>query len=168
MMIIIHHSATEDDATPEEIAAINKQKLWDPYYKSDDPDPYLKGLEPHTGHSIGGKETFICYHHLVYWDGRVTTELQPLIYINGRWYIDMVVWHAGNMVVNCCSISICMVGNFDEKPPPASQIEAAQKLINYYKLFNPNVVVLPHRRIVDLRTDCPGNTWDQWGPLLEK
>jgi len=167
LMVIIHHSFGKKDATADDIEKINKDKIWDPYYQSNDPDPYLKGLEPHTGYCVNGKERFICYHHLVYWDGRITTELQPLINIDGRWYIDTVVWHAGDMTSNRCGISICLVGDFTKNPPAAAQLKAVKGLIAYYKQFNQNLEVLPHKEVCQRITDCPGDTWDLWGPQLK-
>ncbi|MDD5146720.1 MAG: peptidoglycan recognition family protein [Candidatus Pacebacteria bacterium] len=166
LTIVVHHSETKSDATPDEIAQIHKNNLWIPCYQNpNDNDPYVFGLEPHSGHCINGRETFCCYHHLIYPDGKITTELQALTKINDVWFIDMVGWHAGDWAINNQSIAICLIGDYTYADPSETQVKALIGLINYYKMFNPNVAVVPHKK-VSRRTICPGNHWFGWEPSI--
>jgi hypothetical protein len=126
-MIVIHHSATKPDATPDDIEAIQKERLYAPRYRSNSNSPFVKGLPVHSGHVINGKERFIGYHHLVYADGKVTTELSPLMKVDGVWHVDHVAWHAGKWSTNCRSVAICLVGDFTEKEPPEAQLQSTKK-----------------------------------------
>lgn len=166
-LIVIHHSATSPDVTAESISESQKTRLYAPRYKSGNNDPYVKGLPPHSGHVINdGEETFIGYHHLVYPDGMVTTELSPLVKINGQWFVDMVGWHSGDWDVNCRSIGICLVGDFTDEKPPEKQLSLAATLIAHYKDYNPDLDVQPHKAFS--ATECPGNTWPSWRNKIMK
>lgn len=165
-LIVIHHSATGPETKAESIDEGQRQRLYAGLYKSTNDDPFVQGLEPHSGHVVGGKERFIGYHHLVYADGTVTTELQPLIKKDDTWYVDMVGWHCGNWEANCRSLGICLVGDFTDHEPPTKQIEAAKSLIAHYKTLMPNLQVKPHHAFV--ATECPGKTWDSWGKRLSE
>jgi hypothetical protein len=158
-LIVIHHSATAPNITAESISASIKERLYIPRYRSEDRDPYVRGLPVHSGHVINGKETFIPYHHLVYPDGKITTELRAL---QGRgnvtWYVDQVGWHAGNWDVNCRSIAICLTGDFTGEEPPEKQVKATLKLIDYYRTYNGKLDVKPHGHFKN--TACPGKAWD--------
>ncbi len=163
--IVIHHSATGADATADDIEKIQKFRLYAPRYKSKSDDPFVnevdgKSLPIHSGHVIDGKERFIGYHHLVYADGKVTTEMSPLAKIDDKWYIDHVGWHAGNWSVNCRSVAICLVGNFSEKEPPDAQLHATAGLVVHYRGFNSKLTVKSHGEITN--TECPGKTWRIW------
>lgn len=157
-LIVIHHSATAPNIAAESISASIKERLYVPRYRSEDRDPYVKGLPVHSGHVINGKETFIPYHHLVYPDGKITTELRALVSQGNAWHIDHVGWHAGNWEVNCRSIAICLTGDFTKEEPAEKQVEATLKLIGYYKTYNPKLDVKPHGHFKN--TACPGKAWD--------
>jgi len=157
--IVIHHSATDKDATSGQIEEIQKKNLYTSRYQSAI-DPFVKGLPPRSGHVVNGKERFIGYHHLVYHDGRVTTELSPLVKVNDVWHIDHVAWHAGKWDVNCSSVSICLVGDFSEKEPPEKQLFAIAGLLAHYRTINPMVKITGHKN--HAKTECPGETWPLW------
>lgn len=167
--LIIHHSVTTADASPEEIEGYTR-RLYTGRYSLDAQaaggnDPYVKGLPIHSAHVVDGKERFISYHHLVYPDGRVTTELQPVINIKDEWWVDMVGWHVGQWTINCESLGICLVGNYTASDPPEKATAALACLIAYYKTLSPSLVVEPHKQY--RATECPGNTWDSWRKKLE-
>lgn len=164
--IVIHHSDTNSNASPEEIEAIHIETLYKPRYRMEVDDPYLFNLPLHSGHIVNGKETFIGYHYLVYPDGRIITTLSPLIKIDDKWYIDHVAWHAGNWKANCRSIAICLLGNFNNVQPTERQITAVRALVRYYYNFNPALTVEPHKKF-NPRKDCPGFTWDQWKEKIQ-
>jgi len=168
--IVIHHSATDKNTTAAEIEKIQKERLYAPRYKSASKTPFVKGLPMHSGHVVNGKERFIGYHHLVYHDGKVTTELSPLRKKDDKWYVDHVAWHAGNWNVNCSSVAICLIGNFSEefeedgeekiRQPSDAQFRATAGLIAYYRTINPKVTITGHSD--HRKTDCPGLTWPLW------
>jgi hypothetical protein len=135
-------------------------------YRSADPEPFVKGLPVHSSHVVNGEETFIAYHHLVYPDGRVTTELSPLQRIGDSWYIDQVGWHAGDWDTNCKSIGVCLIGNFNKAEPPEAQLQATKKLAAYYRQFNPKLRITSHKSD-QVKTDCPGLTWSKWRRKIE-
>lgn len=165
-LVVVHHSAGPADQPVEEIEADHLARLYGGRYKGTWDDPYVVGLEPHSGHVVNGKETFIGYHHLVYPDGRILNTLSPLINTNGVWYIDHVGWHAGNWKDgNCPGVAICLIGDYTDSVPPAKQLNAVKKLIGYYKQFNQNLTVEPHNHF-NPRTACPGKKWKLWAPQI--
>lgn len=163
--IVVHHSATGNDTTTDQIEDIQKDRLYAPRYRSESKSPFVKGLPVHSGHVINGKERFIGYHHLVYSDGKVTTELSSLVKIKDTWHIDHVGWHAGNWVVNCSSVAICLIGDFSEREPPEAQLRATAGLIVHYRTFNPKATVTSHGD--HAKTECPGKTWPSWKKKLQ-
>lgn len=159
-IIVIHHTADSPSATADSIDEAQKGRLYEPRYRSENNDPYVKELIPQSGHVIDGKERFIGYHHLVYADGKVTTELSPLVKIDNKWYVDHVGWHAGKWSVNCRSVAICLVGDFSDKEPPDAQLRATAGLILHYRTFNAKATVTGHGDHAN--TECPGKTWRTW------
>lgn len=157
-LIVIHHSATGPTVTADSISNSQRERLYVPRYRSESQTPYVKGLPVHSGHVVNGKETFIGYHHLVYPDGRITTELSPLTRVKGVWHVDMVGWHAGNWDANCRSIGICLVGDFTKEEPPEAQVAATLKLIAYYHTLVSKLDVKPHNHFK--ATECPGRAWN--------
>lgn len=164
--VVVHHSATAKQATSGEIERIQISRLYESRYKSDNNDPYIKGLPTSSGHVVNEKETFIGYHHLVYQNGQITTELSPLIKIDGVSYIDHVAWHAGDWGVNCRSLAICLVGDFSDEEPSEAQLRALAGLIVYYKMINTDLKVTAHSD--HKATECPGKTWPLWSPKVFK
>lgn len=163
--IVIHHSATSSDTTADQIEDIQKERLYAPRYRSESKSPFVKGLPVHSGHVVNGKERFTGYHHLVYSDGKVTTELSALVKIKDTWYIDHVGWHAGKWGVNCSSVAICLVGDFSEKEPLEAQLKATAGLVAHYRTFNPKATMTSHGD--HAKTECPGKTWPLWKRKLE-
>lgn len=166
--IVFHHSGSEVELTGTQVSDIHRQTVYEPVYQLEDNDPYVKGLPVHSGHTIvrDGKpvETFCGYHHLIYRDGTVTTELLTIIQINERWWVVHIGWHCGNWPANCRSLGICFIGNLDNHPPSDAQIKAGKGLIAYYRSLVPNLVVSRHNQYKN--TNCPGTTWPQWWPSL--
>lgn len=161
-LIVVHHSATTSTVTAEQLSISTKERLYVPRYRSEDRDPYVKGLPVHSGHVVNGKETFIPYHHLIYPGGKITTELAALHGGKGAWHILHVGWHAGNWNVNCRSVALCLIGDFTKEEPSTKQIASTVKLVTYYRTYNPKAAVKPHSHFRP--TECPGKAW----PAIEK
>ena len=159
--VVIHHSAGPNNVTVAEINQGCKESLYAKRYASGNNDPYVKGLEPHSGHMVNGQESFLPYHYIVYPDGTTKKGLSPLISINGVWYVDQVGWHAGNWEINCQSLAILLIGDYSNATPPPAQIKAVKKIINGLKFFNPELEVAPHYQF-NSQTNCPGSTFEQW------
>lgn len=158
--LVIHHSATNKEATAADIEKIQQERLYAPRYKSKSKQPFVRGLPVHSAHVVNGKERFIGYHHLIYHDGKVTTELSPLKKVGEQWVIDHVAWHAGNWDVNCSSVAICLIGDFSENEPPEKQLKATAGLLAHYRTINPKVTITSHGD--HTKTECPGKTWRLW------
>ncbi|MFA5009425.1 MAG: peptidoglycan recognition family protein [Candidatus Paceibacterota bacterium] len=160
-IVVIHHSEGPSNVTVAEINQGCKESLYARRYASGNNDPYVKGLEPHSGHMINGQESFLPYHYIVYPDGTIKKGLNALTSINGVWYVDQVGWHAGNWEVNCKSLSILLIGDYSNATPPSAQLKAVKKIITGLKFFNPNLEVAPHYQF-NSQTNCPGWPFEQW------
>ncbi|MDD4409897.1 MAG: peptidoglycan recognition family protein [Candidatus Pacebacteria bacterium] len=154
--IIIHHTGGSTDQSLGEIEAINKER-YIARYNSSDNDPYVKGLEPHSGHMVNGKETFMPYHYMIYENGTVLEWLNPLIKEEGAWYVDNVAWHAGNWTTNCESLSVCLIGNYTANYPTEKQLQSLKNVIADLKGYNPKADVLPHKALI-----VPGSKYGEW------
>ena len=108
-------------------------------FNSSNNDPYVKGLEPHSGHVFNNEETYLVYHYVIYEDGKIVQTLNPLVKIQNDWYIDQVAWHAGNWTDNCRSVSICLISN--DSKISKTQEESLNLLIETAKKINPNLQV---------------------------
>ena len=73
-----------------------------------------------------------------------------------RWREQLIGAHAGIAVYNQHGIGICLVGNFEHKPPTATQVQALKQVVSYlteeYGISAEHVVL--HRYIK--ATVCPG------------
>ena len=69
--------------------------------------------------------------------------------------------HCREYEMNRRSIGICLVGNFDETPPPPEQWNCAVSLVkSMMRIFKiPPVMVYGHRELTPYKT-CPGHLFD--------
>lgn len=125
---IVHHSATPRDlAKNKTITSFNKTHK-----------ERLHAKKNKLGYHIA-------YHYLIFSDGEI-------LQTRG---IDEIGYHASNWEVNKESISVCLIGNFDEEKPTEAQLNSLKKLSlelkEKYKLKN----VFGHRHIISYKS-CPG------------
>ena len=160
-LVIIHHSDGPANVTIAEINAGCKEVLYVKRYNSGDTDPYVKGLSPHSGHMVNGAESFLPYHYIVYPDGKVVYGLKSLVMKNGVWYVDQVGWHVGNWDANCRSVSILLMGDYDNGTPPAQQLATTKEIVSSLKHFNRNLKIAPHYAY-NSQSNCPGFNFQQW------
>ncbi len=78
-------------------------------------------------------------------------------------------FHAGSIYApgdeNYWSVGIALLGNFTRLHPPQIQQDAARWLVAYLKEYlaeNPIDDVLGHRDMPGGRTQCPGNSYQEW------
>jgi hypothetical protein len=157
--IVIHDGGYPNLSVNENLVQLEtvfKKNLYERRYNSGDNDPYVKGLPPHSGHLYNGRETFLPFHVIIFPDGTVVRPLKALEYKNDGWYVDEVAWHAGDWDVNCRSISICIVGNFESGGMPTdAQMKAVKAEIKRLKQFNSKAKVTPHYQY-NSQINCPG------------
>ena len=126
--IVIHHTATPS-ATPRGIDRFHREQR----------------------HMENG----MAYHFLI-GNGRGMGDGE--VYIGERWKKQIQGGHLASEQLNMSSIGICLVGNFEAKPPTASQMKSLQALIR--KLLQQTglsqTAVTTHRGIHPRHTSCPG------------
>ena len=165
--LIVHHTETSGDATPEELSRIMK-RLYRAVYEDEKPkNPYAYGLPMHSAHVLGGKETFSAYHFLIYPSGEIKTTLVPHRKIGDKWYVDMIGWGAGQWGVNCRAIQIALVGDYSKNPPSKEALESLAKLVAHYRKLIPSVIITSHRAVRPQPTDCPGEWWKGWRETIK-
>jgi N-acetylmuramoyl-L-alanine amidase len=128
--IVLHHSAT-DGGSVESIDAVHRRQ------KDAAGNPWL-GIGYHfvvgNGHGMG--------------DGEIRSTF--------RWQKQLAGAHAGRREENEHGIGICLIGNFDRRPPTEKQIAAARVLVKTlaarYHIARGRV--LRHRDVA--ATLCPG------------
>ena len=101
-------------------------------------------------------ENGLAYHFVI---GNGVRTKDGEIYIGPRWKKQLDGGHLHSVLQNRTSIGICLVGDFNKRPPSAAQLEAARALVAYLMgrcdLSKHSVVT--HRQINDRPTQCPGS-----------
>ena len=130
--IILHHSLTKDGATVN-WTAIRK------WHKGENPD------SPHKWDDIG-------YHYGI---ELVGDNYEILL---GRLMTEVGAHTRGQ---NRSSVGICLVGNFDDVPPPRRQWDLAIRLVKSLCeiLYITGRSVYGHREFASYKS-CPGNAFD--------
>lgn len=140
--IIIHHSAT----------------------------PVDDALNMHKVHLARGMKNGLAYHFVISNGSRKARDGE--IYLSNRWKGQLDGGHVKKLAWNRTSIGICLIGNFQIRPPTSKQLSALEGLCEYlikqcklqvndvttHTLFHPNHTVCPgkyfslsglRRRLVD-------------------
>ena len=140
--IILHHSATPIDD------AVNMHKV----------------------HLARGMKNGLAYHFVISNGSRKARDGE--IYLSNRWKGQLDGGHVKKHSANQTSIGICLIGNFEIRPPTSKQLTALEGLCEYlmkrcnirvndvttHTLFHPKHTVCPgkhfslsglHRRLVD-------------------
>ncbi len=158
----IHSS---ENMTPEEINDVYRgQYVW---RYSVDGDPYVKGLEPHSGHIVNGKEVYYPFHWMIYPDGTVAKGLDSsLVRTKEGLCPYQVAWSLGNWEANCESFSMTFIlENPETDVPTEAQIASANVIIDNVKSIVPTAVVAPHYQF-NSQTNCPGWSFQEWGQKI--
>jgi hypothetical protein len=178
--LIVHHTATTNPtATPQERRQFltylselerNRDLLYRGVFESKAKTPFVKGLPIRSGHVLEGEgETFEPYHHLIYPNGDLVTRLVPYRKVGNKYFVEMIGWQAGNWPVNCSSVSVALVGDYDKTKPPAEVIEKLDALVKYYQGLIPAIAIKPHREVRLLGpTACPGEWFEEWAKTIKK
>lgn len=96
-------------------------------------------------------------YHFVIGNGIRTREGE--IFVGPRWKNQLDGGHLRSEFQNRSSIGICLIGDFDQRPPSEKQLEAASALVGYL-LDRCNIGkknVFAHRDINMRPTECPGS-----------
>ena len=87
------------------------------------------------------------------------------IEIGNRWVKQLDGAHAGVQEYNHSGIGICLVGNFNESYPTASQMASLSMLVEYLQdkchISSENVIMHRHFR----QTECPGRNFPYYKVL---
>lgn len=150
--IVIHHTGTSSDNPGIKfLSDIQKQTVYKPVFDS------MPGQKIYSDHYYENKETFFCYHWIVYPDGRKIKVLKDIYKgRDNKWYIDNMGWHAGSWEVNGKTIAIALAGNYMNRYPSEEAMKAMAEIIaGYKKTTGIDLEVIGHREVK--ATACPGN-----------
>lgn len=132
--IVLHHTASDQDS----VEKIHEE--------------HLKKKDKSGNHWLGIGYHFVIGNGLGMEDG----EIEPTF----RWKTQIQGAHAGSADrdYNEIGIGICLVGNFENGPPSASQLAAVKQLVKTlkeeYRIAAANVV--RHSDVREGGTECPG------------
>lgn len=135
--IVIHHSASKEDLTVEEIHKYHRDQLgWAGigyhFYIRKDGKIYRGRPEQKSG-----------AHTEPYFDKKQNKEIG----------------------VNSSSIGICLSGNFEIEQPTEKQLKALKEIIGYLRTKYPNAEIVGHRDLN--ATTCPGkNLYSKLGSVI--
>lgn len=95
-------------------------------------------------------------YHFVIGNGRDSGNGE--VEIGDRWLQQLQGGHVSTHRVNEVGIGICLVGNFEERPPTPQQVTAFTELVHYLKndLLGGRPQFTVHREVDGNRTLCPG------------
>ncbi|MFA5012967.1 MAG: hypothetical protein WC520_00165 [Candidatus Paceibacterota bacterium] len=157
---------TVENMPLSEMNAKYKASLYDARYRSNDTDPYVKGLTPHSGHLMWFGESFIPFHWLIYSDGHFVLGVNPaLIWTPGGFAAYAISWALGNWGNNCEAFSMAFVYEAGQTEPTEKQIRTANIIIDEVRRLVPDVIVAPHYQF-NSQTNCPGFEFEQWSQKL--
>lgn len=120
----------------------------------------------HSASVRGSAQSFDQYHRQRGWQGlgyhfvigNGTDQGDGVIIAGPRWYQQEAGAHAHSTLYNERGIGICLVGNFEDKPPSEAQMaaltEMVLKLAQQYKIDAEHIV--GHNQIRQGGTLCPG------------
>ena len=126
--IIIHHSAT----------------------------PVDDAMNMHRVHKARGMKNGLAYHFVVSNGSRKATDGE--VFIGGRWKGQLDGGHVKKLSWNKTCIGICLIGNFEIKPPTSRQMKTLEGLCEYLmkRCSIPKSQVTTHKVLHKGHTACPG------------
>ena len=100
-------------------------------------------------------ENGMAYHFLI---GNGKGMKDGEIFIGERWKRQIQGGHLAIEALNQSSIGICLVGNFERKPPTELQLKSLRALTEKLRGLShlPSSAVTTHRAIHPQHTSCPG------------
>lgn len=109
-----------------------------------------------AGHRRRGMEHGLAYHFVI---GNGLDSGDGQIEIGPRWHAQIHGGHVRSQAYNESGIGICLVGNFEKRPPGTKQLNALTTLIDWLRTDAP-LGVKPaftvHRWVDRNHTACPG------------
>lgn len=126
--IVVHHSATDTGT--------------------------VAGMDRHH-REVRHMENGLAYHFVI---GNGKGMADGEIIAAPRWIKQLPGGHLASEQLNQISLGICLVGNFEERPPTSRQLRSLASLINYlaYRCRLTKAAVKTHRQINTVSTRCPG------------
>jgi len=126
--IIIHHSAT----------------------------PVDDAMNMHRVHKARGMKNGLAYHFVISNGSRKATDGE--VFIGGRWKGQLDGGHVKKLSWNQTCIGICLIGNFEIKPPTSRQMKTLEGLCEYLmkRCSIPKSQVTTHKVLHKGHTACPG------------
>lgn len=126
--LVVHHSATE----------MGSLKNMDRYHRED-------------RHMENG----LAYHFVI---GNGHGMADGEIGVGKRWSEQLQGGHLASESLNEISLGICLVGDFDNRPPTKKQVEQLHALLDYLldRCHLGPQAVKTHQQINPIRTECPG------------
>jgi LysM repeat protein len=126
--IIIHHSAT----------------------------PVDDAMNMHRVHKARGMKNGLAYHFVISNGSRKASDGE--VFIGGRWKSQLDGGHVKKLSWNQTCIGICLIGNFELKPPSSRQLKALEGLCEYLmkRCSISKSHVTTHKILHKGHTACPG------------
>lgn len=106
-----------------------------------------------------GMPNGLAYHFVI---GNGTSSGDGEIEIGNRWTEQLDGGHVHSDYLNHIALGICLVGDFNRDRPTKAQLAALDELIRYLRIrvgkYDGRVaIVVPHKKINPVPTDCPGD-----------
>jgi N-acetylmuramoyl-L-alanine amidase len=146
-IIVIHHTKNRPGMSLELLNGEHLLRVYALYYAHPSPrNQHIKGQPIWSGHFYQGKQVFWAYHWLFRQDGRVQHILDD----------KYIGWHAGNYLVNCRSVALCIDDDLTSSLPSDKVLDALASVIQQYYPRVPLTGIVGHCDVND-QTVCPGD-----------
>ena len=143
--VVIHHTKGEGGMTWQRLNAMHLLRLYAKSYLNPTTEKEIQDHAVYSNHFRGERPVFYAYHWLIHADGTSERLLAD----------DEIGWQAGNWDINCCSVGICLDGDFEHSQPPEAMLAAARGLIQEHYGHVGAARIIPHKS-ANPSTTCPG------------
>ncbi len=153
-----------DAATLSQLQSIpTKSGKWERIIIHHSATPIDDALNMHKVHLARGMKNGLAYHFVISNGSRKARDGE--VYVGGRWKEQLDGGHVKKHSSNQTSIGICLIGNFETRPPTSKQLSSLEGLCEYLmKRCNLQASdVTTHTLFHPRHTVCPGKHFSLTG-----
>lgn len=138
------------------LKSINNSSRWKRIVIHHSATPVDDAMNMHQVHKKRGMKNGLAYHFVISNGSRKASDGE--IYIGTRWKGQVDGGHMKQLSLNKTSIGICLIGNFELRPPTSKQLKTLEGLCKHLmkncRISHSNVTT--HKLLHPNHTKCPG------------
>jgi LysM repeat protein len=138
------------------LKSINNSSRWKRIVIHHSATPVDDAMNMHQVHKKRGMKNGLAYHFVISNGSRKASDGE--IHIGSRWKGQVDGGHMKQLSLNKTSIGICLIGNFELRPPTSKQLKTLEGLCKHLmkncRISHSNVTT--HKLLHPNHTKCPG------------